>query len=116
MGAHQRRALVPLTKKFMSKRGKKYVAAKKLIEKDSYLLDEAVALLKKTATTKFDSSCEVHFKLGIDTKQADQNIRTTASLPHGTGKDVRVVAFVGEDKAKEAKAAGGLLGKILNRK
>ena len=80
----------------MAKRGKKYKDAAKLIDKESYTLDEAVALLKKTSVTKFDSSCEAHFKLGLDPKQADQNIRTTASLPHGTGKDVRVVAFVDE--------------------
>ena len=98
----------PLTPIYMAKHGKKYVAAKKLVTKDLYEMDEAVALLKKTSATKFDASCEVHFKLGLDTKQADQNIRTSASLPHGTGKDVRVVAFVGEDKIKEAKAAGAM--------
>lgn len=92
----------------MAKRGKKYVAAKKLVTKEFYEMDEAIALLKKTSVTKFDASCEVHFKLGLDTKQADQNIRTSASLPHGTGKDVRVVAFVGDDKIKEAKAAGAV--------
>lgn len=92
----------------MAKRGKKYVAAKKLVTKEFHEMDEAIALLKKTSVTKFDASCEVHFKLGLDTKQADQNIRTSASLPHGTGKDVKVVAFVGDDKVKEAKAAGAI--------
>ena len=92
----------------MAKRGKKYQDAVKLIEKESYSLDEAVALLKKTSVTKFDSSCEVHFKLGLDPKQADQNIRTTTSLPHGTGKDVRVVAFVDENNVKAATAAGAM--------
>lgn len=91
----------------MKRRGKKYKELAKQIEAGkAYTLDEAVALLKKTSPTKFDASCEVHFNLGLDTKQADQNIRTTVSLPHGTGKDVKVVAFVGEDSAKEAKAAG----------
>lgn len=91
----------------MKKRGKKYRELAKQIEAGkAYTLDEAVALLKKTSPCKFDASCEVHFNLGLDTKQADQNIRTTVSLPHGTGKDVTVVAFVGEDLAKEAKAAG----------
>ncbi len=90
----------------MAKQGKKYVEAKKLVDKASYSVDEAVALLKKTATTKFDASCEIHFNLGVDPKQADQNIRTSAALPHGTGKEVRVVAFVDEGKVKAAKAAG----------
>jgi len=104
----------------MAKRhGKKYLEAKKLVTKDSYTLDEAIELLKKTSTTKFDPSCEVHFRLGLDPKQADQNIRTIVSLPNGTGKDIRVVAFVDEQKVKEAKAAGaseagteGLIEKI----
>lgn len=86
--------------------GKKYNEAKALITEEAYTLEEAVALLKKTSTTKFDASCEVHFNLGLDPKQADQNIRTTAALPNGTGKDVTVVAFVAEDKVAEAKAAG----------
>ncbi len=90
----------------MSNHGKKYDDAKKLVESASYGLDEALELLPKTSTTKFDSSCEVHFQLGLDPKQADQNIRTTVSLPHGTGKDVRVVAFVSDDMVKAAKAAG----------
>lgn len=93
----------------MHKRGKKYRELSKLVDrKKAYTLDEAMELLKKTSAVKFDASCEVHFNLGLDTKQADQNIRTTASLPHGTGKDVKVVAFVGEDAVKEAKAAGAL--------
>ncbi len=71
-------------------------------------MDEALELLKKTSTTKFDGSCEVHFNLGVDPKQADQNIRTSVALPHGTGKEVRVVAFVGEEKIKEAKDAGAI--------
>lgn len=93
----------------MKKYGKKYQAAKKLVEKSIYTVDEAISLLKKTSTTKFDSSCEVHAKLGVDPKKADQNVRTTVVLPNGTGKDVRVVAFVGEDKVKEAKEAGASL-------
>lgn len=100
------RGLYHLTISIMSKRGKKYQDAKKLVTKDSYGVDEAIELLKKTSVTKFDASCEVHFKLGLDPKQADQNIRTSVTLPHGTGKDVKVVAFVGEDGIKEAKAAG----------
>jgi len=88
------------------KTGKKYAEAAKLITKESYLLSEAVELLKKTSVTKFDSSCEIHMNLGLDPRQADQNIRTTVSLPNGTGKDITVVAFVGEENVKAAKAAG----------
>jgi large subunit ribosomal protein L1 len=91
----------------MSKHGKKYRAASELVgEETRYSLDEAIELLKKTTTTKFDSSCEVHFNMGLDPTQAEQNIRTTVALPNGTGKDIKVVAFVGDDLVKEAKAAG----------
>ncbi len=93
----------------MSKHGKKYNESAKLVDPSKvYDLASAVSLLKKTSTTKFDATCEVHMNLGVDTKQADQNVRTTVNLPHGTGKEVRIVAFVGEDKAKEAKAAGAI--------
>lgn len=90
------------------KHGKKFLEMAELIEDKQYSITEAVALLKKTNPTKFDASAEVHFYLGVDPKQADQNIRTTVALPHGTGKDVRIVAFVGEDKVKEAKEAGAV--------
>lgn len=86
--------------------GKKYLETKKLVTQISYDLKDAVALLKKTSPSKFDASCEVHVKLGVDPKQSDQNVRSTVALPHGTGKKVRVIAFVTEDKAKEALAAG----------
>lgn len=91
-----------------NKHGKNYRKAKELIEKDFYNVEEAIELLKKTSTTKFDSSCEVHFNLGLDPKQAEQNIRTTVDLPHGTGKDIRVIAFVGEENIKTAKNAGAI--------
>jgi large subunit ribosomal protein L1 len=90
----------------MAKHGKNYRDAQALIEKDSYSVDEAVALLKQTSKVKFDATCEVHLLLGVDPKQADENIRGTVSLPHGTGKDVRVVAFVDDAGVKDAKAAG----------
>ncbi|MFH1534047.1 MAG: 50S ribosomal protein L1 [Nitrospirota bacterium] len=93
----------------MSKHGKKYVEAAKLVDEEThYIVDEAIELLKKTSTTKFDSSCEVHFNMGLDPTQAEENIRTSVALPNGTGKDVRVVAFVGDDLVKEAKAAGAV--------
>lgn len=93
----------------MAKHGKKYVKASGLVDqKLSYDLTQAVELLKKTATTKFDPSLEVHLRLGVDPTHADQMVRSTVALPHGTGKNVRVIAFVQEDKAKEAKEAGAI--------
>jgi len=92
----------------MALHGKKYNEAKALIEKEAYSLDEAISLLKKTSTVKFDATCEVHFNLGVDPKQADQNLRTSVNLPNGTGKDVRVVAFVDDSEAKAAKDAGAV--------
>ncbi len=93
----------------MSKRGKKYKAAmEELKEKEFYTLDEAVALLPKTSTTKFDASCEIHIKLGINPKHADQVVRSTITLPHGTGKKIKIAAFVPDEKIKEAKDAGAI--------
>lgn len=91
----------------MKKYGKKYRAVIALVDKKKkYSMDEGIDLLTKTSVTKFDSSAEVHIHLGIDTKQAEQNVRGIVVLPHGTGKDIRVIAFVTEDKIKEAKASG----------
>lgn len=91
------------------KHGKKYRAAVEMVKgKAVYDLDEAVALLKKTATTKFPASLEIHIRLGVDPTHADQLVRSTVALPHGTGKEVRVIAFVSEDKVKEAKDAGAI--------
>ena len=67
---------------------------------------QAVALVKKNATAKFDETVEVHIRLGVDPKKSDQNVRGTVLLPHGTGRTVRVIAFAKGDKAKEAQAAG----------
>lgn len=73
----------------------------------SYSVEEAVDLVKKTATTKFDSSVEVHIRLGIDPKKSDQQVRATVTLPHGIGKTKKVAAFVANaEKEKEAKDAG----------
>jgi len=71
-----------------------------------YSVTEAAALLKKTATAKFDETVEVHVKLGVDPKQSDQNVRGTVALPNGTGKTKRVVAIAKGEKIKEAEAAG----------
>jgi len=87
------------------KRGKKYLAALALVEKEKvYTLDEAVALAKKTSTVKFDATVDVSFRLGVDPKKADQQVRGTLVLPHGTGKTKVVLAVT--DKVEEAKAAG----------
>ncbi|MFA6511528.1 MAG: 50S ribosomal protein L1 [Patescibacteria group bacterium] len=94
----------------MSKHGKKYREAKGLIEEGKlYEASEAVALVKKTVTTKFDSSIELHVHLGTDPKMADQIVRGSAVLPHGTGKSLTVVAFVTQAQEKEAKEAGATL-------
>jgi large subunit ribosomal protein L1 len=67
---------------------------------------EAIALVKKNATAKFNETVEAHIRLGVDPKKSDQNVRGTVLLPHGTGRTVRVIAFAKGDKAKEAQAAG----------
>ncbi|MCL2438571.1 MAG: 50S ribosomal protein L1 [Coriobacteriia bacterium] len=87
--------------------GKKFIAAKAKVDEDKlYHPKEATALVKETATAKFDETIEAHFRLSIDTRQADQQVRGSISLPHGTGKTVRVVVFAEGDAAKEAEAAG----------
>jgi len=88
-------------------RGKKYKEAlSKISEKDSYSVSEAVKLLKETSVVKFDATAEVHLKLGIDPKKAEQAIRGTTPLPHGTGKTLKIAAVVSDDKIKDALAAG----------
>ena len=89
------------------KRGKRYQESLKLIEKGaSYEAKEAFALIEKMPKAKFDETIEAHFKLGVDSKHADQQVRGTVVLPHGTGKSLRVLVFAKGDKAKEAEAAG----------
>lgn len=91
----------------MAKHGKKYIDALKLIEANKvYTPKEAVELVKKTSTTKFDSSVEVSFKMGLDPKYADQQVRGALVLPHGTGKSKTVMVFARGAKAEEATAAG----------
>lgn len=90
----------------MAKKGKKYVEAAKLVEKGkAYSIDEAVALVKKTSITKFDAGVDVAFKLNLDTRHADQQLRGAIGLPNGTGKDKRVLVIAEGAKAEEAKAA-----------
>lgn len=91
----------------MAKRGKRYQDAAKLIDSEKlYSPSEAIALVKKCATAKFDETVEVAFKLGVDPRHADQQVRGTVILPHGTGRDVRVLVFAQGEKAEEARQAG----------
>ena len=91
----------------MAKRGKKYLEAAKLVDSNKkYSLDEAVELVKKTSTVKFDATVEAAFRLNIDPRKAEQNLRGAVSLPHGTGKTVRVLVIARGAKAKEALDAG----------
>lgn len=91
----------------LERRGKKFREAAKLIEKDkAYTVAEALDLATRTSTTKFDATVELHINLGVDPKQADQNIRGTVTLPSGSGKTVRVAVFAEADQAAEAKKAG----------
>ncbi len=91
----------------MAKRGKKFIEAMKLVDNTNYYsVKEAIDLAKKTSTTNFDATVEVAFRLGIDVKKNDQQIRGAVVLPHGTGKKVRVLVFARDAKAEEAKAAG----------
>ncbi|MBE5968181.1 MAG: 50S ribosomal protein L1 [Lachnospiraceae bacterium] len=89
------------------KRGKKYIASAKLIDRDAqYDAAEAIALVKKSAVAKFDETIEAHLRLGVDGRHADQQVRGAVVLPHGTGKSVRVLVFAKGDKVAEAEAAG----------
>ena len=110
----------------MAKHGKSYNAAAEKIDRATlYTPLQAAKLIKELDTAKFDETVEAHFRLGIDTRKADQNIRGSISLPHGTGKTVRVAVFAEGEKAREAEAAGadiatpnmmakvGRIGKIL---
>ncbi len=88
------------------KRGKKYAAAVAQLEKKRYPLAEAVELLPKVSTVSFDATAELHVRIAADMTKADQLVRTSVVLPHGTGKSVRIAAFVPAEKVAEAKAAG----------
>ena len=91
----------------MAKRGKRYQEAIKLVDREkAYDLQEAVELVKKTSTAKFDETVELHVRLGVDSRHADQQVRGAVVLPHGTGKEVRVLVFAKGEKAAEAERAG----------
>jgi len=91
----------------MAKHGKKYLAALAKVDEDRwYTPEEAVALVKETSFTKFDSTIEVHIRLGVDPRHADQQVRDVVVLPHGLGKAVRVLVFAQGDGAALAREAG----------
>jgi large subunit ribosomal protein L1 len=91
----------------MKKHGKRFktLAAAYNVE-ELFGVNEAVALVKQNANAKFNETIEIHVRLGVDPKKSDQNVRGTVSLPHGTGRSVRVIAFARGDKLREAEAAG----------
>lgn len=90
----------------MKKRSKRYRELANLLDKKEYPLEEAIQLLKKTASAKFDETVEISVRLGVDPRHADQAVRGTVALPHGLGKAVRVLVIAKGDKADEAQQAG----------
>ena len=105
--AHVKKGPKPITRPRVERRGKKYQAAAQKIEKGTlYDLEDALKLATETSTTTFDASVEVHVRLGVDPRQADQNIRATVALPHGTGKAIRVAVFAPEEEHAAAQKAG----------
>jgi large subunit ribosomal protein L1 len=90
-----------------TRHGKRYIeAAKKVDQTKSYTVEEAAELVKTCATAKFDETVELAFELGVDPRQAEQMVRGTVTLPHGTGKSVKVLVFAKGEKAREAEEAG----------
>ena len=97
----------PVTRPRIERRGKKYQeVAKKIESGKKYSLNDALKLATETSPAKFDASVEIHIRLGVDPRQADQNIRANVSLPNGTGKDVKVAVFAPESEHEAAKKAG----------
>ena len=103
----------------MGKHGKRFLEAEKLVNREkNYELREAVGLVKKTATAKFDETVEMHFRLGIDPRHSDQQVRSTVLLPHGLGRTVRVLVFAEGEDARAAEAAGADIiadDEVINR-
>src|SRR5215469_16898358 len=89
-----------------TKAGRKYDAARKQVEAKEYQLEEAVPLLKRIKFAKFDETVEVHMRLGVDPKHADQMVRGTVVMPNGLGKSKKVLVIAGADRQKEAEDAG----------
>lgn len=90
----------------MAKQGKKYLAAAKQVEARPYALEDAVPLVQKVKFTKFDETVELHLRLGVDPKHADQQVRGTVVMPNGLGKSKKVLVVASGDKARDAEAAG----------
>jgi len=90
----------------VAKRGKKYIKAKELKEKEEYSLEEAVSLIKKISFTKFDESVDLSLRLGVNPKHSEQMVRGTVVLPHGTGKTKKICVIATGEKVKEAEEAG----------
>src|ERR1700680_3083429 len=88
------------------KPGKQYQSAKKQVEAKEYQLEQAIPLIKKIKFAKFDETVEVHMKLGVDPKHADQMVRGTVVMPNGLGKSKKVLVIAGADRHKEAEEAG----------
>lgn len=102
-----RKGPAPKTRSRLERRGKNYRKLAEQVEATkAYSLDEAIALAAKTSPSKFDATIEMHINLNVDPRQADQNIRATVALPHGTGKTVRVAVFAPADQLDKAKKAG----------
>lgn len=105
--AHSKKGPKPTVRPLIERRGKSYQNVAKNVEANkTYSLAEALEIATKTNPSKFDASVEVHVRLGVDPRQADQNIRTTVSLPNGTGKTIRVAVFAPEAEHAAAKKAG----------
>ncbi len=105
--AHMKKGPAPKIRPLHERKGKKYQASYAKVEKGkAYSLADAMKLATETSPSKFDASIELHVVLGVDPRQADQNVRATVALPHGTGKKVRVAAFVSDDEAEAATKAG----------
>ncbi len=109
MGAPKTGAPLPLTPYKMAKQSKALRAAyEKFDVEKAYSLKEAVKMMVESKSVKFDATAELHMNLGVDPKHADQQVRTTISLPNGTGKTVRIAVFCEDDQVKAAKAAGAI--------
>ncbi len=105
--AHNKKGPRPVVRPRSERRGKKYQEAAKLVDSEkTYTATEAFELSTKTSPVSFDASVEIHVRLGVDPRQADQNIRTTVSLPNGTGKTIRVAVFAPDAEHAGAKKAG----------
>lgn len=105
--ANSQKGPAPKTRSRLERRGKNYRKLAEQVEASKlYSLDEAIALAAKTSPSKFDATVELHINLNVDPRQADQNIRATVALPHGTGKTVRVAVFAPADQLDKAKKAG----------